>query len=83
MPKYFFQVAGGNHVLDVEGRDLPDAAAARHAGIRFAGEILHGMPTLLYETALLRIDVTDESGKVLFKVVVTTIADEDNNPIHP
>ncbi len=81
MPRYYFQVAGGNHVLDVEGRDLPDPAAARFAGIRFAGEILHGMPTLLYETAFIKIDVTDETGKVLFKVLVTTFADDERIPI--
>ena len=77
LPRYYFQVAGGNHVLDVEGRDLSDPAAARLDGIRFAGEILHGMPTLLYETAFIKIDVTDESGKVLFKVLVTTLADDE------
>lgn len=76
MPQYFFQVAGGNHVLDVEGRKLLNASAARIEGIKFAGEILKDMPTVLYETANLKIDVTDESGKVLFKVLVTTLADD-------
>jgi hypothetical protein len=32
---------------------------------------------VLYETANLKIDVTDESGQVLFKVVVTTISDSE------
>lgn len=77
LPKYFFQVAGGNHVLDVEGRELHDASVARREGIKFAGEILKGMPTLLYETASLKIDVTDENGKVLFKVLVTTLGDNE------
>ena len=77
MPRYYFQVSGGNHVLDMEGRELPDPAAARLAGIRFAGEILNGMPTLLYETAFIKVDVTDESGKVMFKVLVTTLADDE------
>lgn len=81
MPRYYFQVSGGNHVLDMEGRELPDPAAARLAGIRFAGEILHGLPTLLYETAFVKIDVTDESGKVMFKVLVTTLADDERIPI--
>ena len=35
------------------------------------------MPTLLYETAFVKIDVTDESGKVLFKVLVTTLGDDE------
>ena len=77
LPQYYFQVAGGNHVLDREGRDLPDPAAARLAGIRLAGEILNGLPTLLYETAFIKIDVTNETGKVLFKVLVTTLADDE------
>lgn len=77
LPKYFFQVAGGNHVLDVEGRELHDASVARREGIKFAGEILKDMPTLLYETASLKIDVTDENGKVLFKVLVTTLGDNE------
>lgn len=73
MPKYFFQVAGGSHVLDVDGTELPNASAARIQGIKFAGEILRDMPTLLYETADLKIDVTDENGLVLFTVLVTTM----------
>ena len=77
MPKYLFQIAGGHHVLDVDERELPNPAAARIAGIKLAGEILHGVPTLLYEMALLKIDVTDESGKVLLKVLVTTLADDE------
>ena len=77
LPKYLFQVAGGNHVLDVDGRELPNASAARVEGIRFAGEILKDMPTLLYETADVKIDVTDESGQVLFKVLVTTLGDSE------
>lgn len=77
LPKYFFQVAGGNHVLDVEGRELHDASVARREGIKFAGEILKDMPTVLYETASLKIDVTDESGQVLFKVLVTTLGDDE------
>ncbi|PZO52064.1 MAG: hypothetical protein DCF16_10270 [Alphaproteobacteria bacterium] len=77
MPKYFFQVAGGNHVLDVEGRELLSPAAARIDGIKFAGEILRDMPTLLYETSSVKIDVTDEGGQVLFKVLVTTMGDSE------
>ena len=77
MPKYFFQVAGGNHVLDLEGKELPNASDARIQGIKFAGEILRDMPTLLYETADVKIDVTDEAGQVLFKVLVTTLGDSE------
>ena len=63
--------------MDVEGRELHDASVARREGIKFAGEILKDMPTLLYETASLKIDVTDENGKVLFKVLVTTLGDNE------
>lgn len=81
MPKYFFQVSGGNHVLDVEGSELPNASAARIQGIKFAGEILRDMPTMLYETADLKIDVTDENGRVLFAVRVTTFSDSGSPPV--
>ena len=77
LPKYLFQIAGGNHVLDTEGRELPDPSAARIQGIKLAGELLKAMPTLLYETAELKIEVTDEDGKVMFKVLVTTFADSE------
>ena len=77
LPKYLFQVSGGNHVLDTEGRELPDPSAARIQGIKLAGELLKAMPTLLYETAELKIDVTDEDGRVLFKVLVTTFGDSE------
>jgi hypothetical protein len=80
LPRYFFQVSGGNHVLDAEGSELPNASAARLQGIRFAGEILKDMPTLLYETADVKIDVTDENGQVLFKVLVTTFGDSELRP---
>ncbi len=81
MPKYLFHITGGHHVLDADERELPNAAAARIEGIKLAGEILHGVPTLLYETAFRKIDVTDESGKVLFKVLVTTMADDERIPV--
>jgi hypothetical protein len=72
LPTFLFQIAGGNHVLDVEGKELPNASAARIEGIKLAGEILKELPTELYQTANVKIDVTDESGQILFKVVVTT-----------
>lgn len=79
LPRYFFQVSGGNHVLDVEGSELPNPSAARTQGIRFAGEILRDMPTMLYETAELKIDVTAEDGQVLFTVRVTTLSDGETS----
>lgn len=79
LPKYFFQVSGGNHVLDREGSELPNAKAARIQGIKFAGEILKDMPTVLYERADLKIDVTNEDGQVLFKVLVTTFSDGETS----
>ncbi len=81
MAKYLFQITCGPDVLDVDGREFPNPAAARIAGIKLAGEILNGVPTLLYETAFLKIDVTDERGKVLFKVLVTTLSDDEHIPI--
>ena len=72
LPKFLFHVAGGNHVLDVEGKELPNVSAARIEGIKLAGEILKELPSALYQTANFKIDVTDESGQVLFKVLVTT-----------
>lgn len=69
MPRFFFHIRNSNGLTpDEEGRQLPDAAAARE-------EALRGIRSIVADEALdgrldLRgaLDVADESGEALFSI---------------
>jgi len=68
VPRYFFHLHDDMTVIDEEGAELSSAAAARERAIRNArelacAEVMRGHLVLRH-----RIDVADESGKVLFTV---------------
>ena len=69
MPRFFFHIRNSNGLTpDEEGRQLPDAAAAREEALRgirsiVADEALHGRLDLSGT-----LDVADEAGEALFSV---------------
>lgn len=75
MPRYFFDVVDHGRENDEEGMDLPDNAAARVAAITYAGSVIHNEPDLLDGATPLRIEVTDDSGKPVCKII-TSVIDE-------
>jgi hypothetical protein len=66
VPRYFFDVHDGTDVRDLDGTELPDMYIAQAEAIRMSGEILREMGANFWDGTEWRLEVTDESGKVLF-----------------
>ena len=69
MPLFFFNTADGGRDSDLRGTDLPDLAAARVEGIRFAGEALASEPALLRDGQGFRVEVLDGERTLLFTII--------------
>lgn len=70
MPRYFYHVHDGRHVLDDQGIELPDLMSARQMAIVHSGEILKdGTANPLWSGEPWRMWVTDApngGGRTLF-----------------
>lgn len=64
--RYFFNILDGTATRDLDGTDLPDIYVAQAEAIRLAGEILRDMGGRFWNDAEWRLEVSDESGQVLF-----------------
>jgi hypothetical protein len=71
MPRYFFNIVDNGRENDDEGMELPDEAAARIAGISYAGSVLHNEPHLLDGGRPLCVEVAGDAGRVVCKVVMS------------
>jgi hypothetical protein len=69
--RYFFNVVDHGRENDDEGMELPDAVAARIAGISYAGSVLHNEPHLLDGGKPLCVEVADDAGQLICKVVMS------------
>ncbi len=69
MPRYHFNVYDEAPEPDRDGTLLPDLETARIEAIRFAGELLSGHPTRFRQGGQWAIDVTDETGLILFSLL--------------
>ena len=68
MPRYHFSVYDGVDIQDREGTDLPNLQSARQEAIRFAGEIIADEGRSLSFGEDWRMEVTDTSGLLLFRL---------------
>lgn len=68
MPRFHFNIYDGVTALDREGIALPDLDAARVEAIRFAGESLRDDAHRLRLGEDWHMDVTDETGLILFRL---------------
>ena len=73
MPLFFFNTADGDRDRDVDGTELPDLAAARSEGIRFAGEALASEPALLRDGEGFRVEVLDADRTLLFTIITLAV----------
>lgn len=73
MPRFFFHTADGSRKRDEEGTELADLAAARIEAIRFTGMVLAGEPHHLWFHQDFRVEVTDETGLLLFTIITLAI----------
>jgi hypothetical protein len=69
MPRYFFNIHDGKHIIDREGTELPDIAQARSDAVDLAGRTIAEMGDDFWtDEAEWRMEVADETGKVLFEL---------------
>jgi hypothetical protein len=73
MPNFGFHIRHGNHSSDYNV-DLPDARAAHKEATMIFGDMARGVASQLNETPEWRMDVSDESGKSLFRLRMLTEA---------
>ena len=66
MPRYFFNVIDGLSLPDPVGTELPDIGTARALAIKTSGEILRDMGAQFWNGKEWEMEVSDESGQVLF-----------------
>ena len=67
--RYFFNTTDGTVHCDETGVELKDKAAARVEAIRYAGTVMADEPGLLWDGEELHVDVSNENGLQLFKVI--------------
>jgi len=68
MPRYFFNIMDGRPVVDREGRDLPDAAAARREATRYAIDLVRRRSVSSSRSEVENVVVTDEHGAEVLTV---------------
>ena len=73
MPRYYFNVHDGRFFSDEVGTELPDLAAARRLAVVASGEAIKDLAEQFWDTSEWRMDVSDEQGKVLFTLRLTSI----------
>jgi hypothetical protein len=71
MDRYFFHVIDGKFLVDTQGTDLPDLAAARNEAIVAAGEILRDAGRSAWNGAEWQMHVTDSNKKTVLKLTFT------------
>lgn len=73
MPRFHFNVYDGLSMPDAAGRELPSLEEARIEAIRLSGEILTDQSRRLALGEDWRMEVTDDTNLVLFRLDFTVI----------
>jgi hypothetical protein len=73
MPRYFFNTADGTRDRDAVGVQLRDDAAARKQAIKYAGEVMHDEPDVLWDGREFRVEVVNEKDDLLFTVITLAV----------
>lgn len=68
MPRYHFNVYDGVTLLDKKGVELPDTNFARREAIRYSGALLEESAEQDNLGAEWRMEVTDATGLILFRL---------------
>lgn len=68
MPRFHFNVHDGSNHPDPDGAELPDFPTARKYAVRYFGEMLQGDPCAFRNGEEWKMEVTDETGLVLFSL---------------
>jgi hypothetical protein len=74
LPRFFFHTADGSRQRDTHGIELASEAVARREAVRVAGSLLNDEPDLLWDGREFRVEVTDQSGRLVLTVVTFSLA---------
>ncbi len=66
MPHYFFDIADGEDLPDLQGSEWPDLAAARMEAVRYSAEVLKEMPERFWNCEAWKMTVSDADRVMLF-----------------
>jgi len=73
MPRYYFHTCDGTQDIDRLGHELPDDETARCEAIRYAGGLLADDPAIVVRDEALRINVTNEQGRLACSVIILSV----------
>ena len=73
MPFFNFEVRTESHVMLTEGAELADNEAARIEAARRIGELLTDHAGRLWADEVWQMDVTDQTGLILYVINVTAM----------
>lgn len=71
--RYFFNLAGAVGEPDDKGLEIASLSDARIEAVKFAGDYLRDRPELVWMGEEFRVEVTDESGRVLFTFIAVGV----------
>jgi hypothetical protein len=71
MPRYFFNVIDGRFLVDHEGAELADIAAARATAIETAGAMLADAGRAFWDGTEWQMHVTDTNLRTVLKLTFT------------
>ena len=71
MPRFHFNILGSTPDPDLEGTEFPDIEAAKREARRYAGTRLSDSALMADPNDDWRIEVTDPTGLILFRIDVT------------
>lgn len=70
MPRYFFNIHDGSSLVDSEGTELPDLAAARIEATRLSGAVIKELGAPFWDHCFNEwlLEVNDGSGQTLLRL---------------
>jgi len=79
MPRYHFNVSGGERFDDLQGTELPDLASARKEALRFASGLLTDTRPNFWTGEEWTMRVTDDANLTLFTLMFVATTDTARN----
>lgn len=71
--RYFFNLAGAVHEPDDKGLEIGCLSDARIEAVKFAARYLRERPDLVWLGEEFRVEVTDETGQMLFTFIAVGV----------
>src|SRR4051794_36162708 len=80
VPRFFFDIQDGAHIVDTEGTELPGVQAARVEAAKMAGTLLSEHASEFWSGDEWIISVRDETDVVLFNLIFLAVNSPASRP---